>query len=305
MQSRAGRGLTAALVLAGAAAAAQPAEFVGRLTVALDDPAAHGLSAIEVMADGVGVVLVSDRGGWTTGRIVRDDAGRLAGLEVAPLQKLKGRGDLPLSPGSADAEGLALAPDGSLYVSFEKPARVLRYAAFGGSAQSLPSPDAFARMRRTSALEALAVDAQGRLYTLPEDTEGDAFPVYRYDPTQGWSQPFTLPRSPHYLPVGADFGPDGRLYLLERRVVGLVGLASQVRAFRIGPEGPDAGEVVLATAPHRHGNLEGLSVWQDASGALRLTLVADDNFRAYLPNEIVEYRLSAPKDLLTEGPAQP
>jgi hypothetical protein len=47
--------------------------------------------------------------------------------------------------------------------------------------------------------------------------------------------------------------------------------------------------VLLETAPGAFGNLEGLSVWQDAAGALRLTLVADDNFLFFLGTEVVEF----------------
>jgi len=40
-----------------------------------------------------------------------------------------------------------------------------------------------------------------------------------------------------------------------------------------------------------HDNLEGVSVWRDADGALRATLVSDDNFRFLQQTEIVEYLL--------------
>ena len=44
----------------------------------------------------------------------------------------------------------------------------------------------------------------------------------------------------------------------------------------------------------QHDNLEGISVWQDASGAIRLTMIADDNFNFFQKTELVEYRLSSP-----------
>jgi hypothetical protein len=112
--------------------------------------------------------------------------------------------------------------------------------------------------------------------------------VFRYRSGR-WDQPFLICGTPGFLPVGADFGPDGRLYVLERQFRGLGGFASRIR--RIVPQGPGiaAEEVLIETAPGASGNLEGLSVWRDAGGTLRLTTVADDNFLFVLGTEVVEF----------------
>ncbi|MCB6177730.1 esterase-like activity of phytase family protein [Rhodobacter sp. Har01] len=304
MQNRARLGLTAALLLAaslqGAANPATPAGFVGKFVWSMDAPGFGGFSGLELSADGAAFVALTDRGRWTRGTIRRNAAGAIVGIDAIAPVLLKGRGEAPLKPFRTDSEGLAIAEDGTLFVSFEGWARVLRYAAFGGSAEILPSPEAFRDLALNASLEALAVDDAGRLYTLPEDTAGgtEDFPVFRHDPATGWSQPFTVPREGGFLPVGADFGPDGRLYILERQFLGLGGFASRVRALDPATI-PKAGEAtgraaaatVLQTAPGLHGNLEGLSVWQDAAGDLRLSLISDDNFGFFLTTEIVEYRL--------------
>ena len=90
-----------------------------------------------------------------------------------------------------------------------------------------------------------------------------------------------------FLPVGADVGPDGRFYLLERDFTG-VGFRTRIRSFA-----PDfTGErLLLEAANATHDNLEGISVWTDPEGDLRLTLISDDNFRFFQRTEIVEYRL--------------
>ena len=145
-------------------------------------------------------------------------------------------------------------------------------------------------MARNAGLEALAIDADGALYTMPEatDRQDGAYPVYRYSNGR-WDRPFLIRGTEGFLPVGADFGPDGRLYILERQFRGLGGFVTRIR--RIAPSGPGiaADEVLIETAPGAFGNLEGLSVWRDAGGALRLTLVADDNFLVFLATEVVEF----------------
>ncbi len=296
MPRRSHLGLTVAALLAiglqGSAASVYPAGFLSAFRWAGDDPRLGGVSAIDLSPDGSRFVAVSDRGAIAAGRLLRDADGIITGIEAQPFQPLKGEQDAPLRAGRNDSEGVAWAPDGTIYVSFEGVARVLAYDGLGSSARNLPTPQAFRRMPINSSLEALAIDRRGWLYTLPESPgrQDQPFPVFVFDGTR-WSQPFDIPRDGGFLPVGADFGPDGRFYLLERDFRGLAGFASRVRAFRFGPEGGDAGEVILQTSLGTHDNLEGLSVWQDAAGNIRLTMVSDDNFHFFLRQQVVEYVL--------------
>jgi hypothetical protein len=295
MQRRIGVGLTVAafllLNLQGSAAPAEPAGFLSSFRWVTDDPLLGGLSGIEVSPDGSRFIALSDRGAIAEGLFQRDGSGQIVGLEATPFVLLKGDGEAPLRAGRNDSEGLAWAADGTVYVSFEGVARVLVYADADGPAVNVPRIDEFRAMQENSSLEALAMDTAGRLYTLPERSgdEDRPFPVYVYDGE--WRQPFDIPRQGEFLPVGADLGPDGRLYLLERNFLGLGGFASRVRAFAVNGDDIGPGETVLETDAGTHDNLEGLSVWQDAAGAIRLTMVSDDNFKFYLRQEIVEYVL--------------
>lgn len=284
--------LACGLALEGSASPTLPNGYLGSFIWRSEDPRMGGMSAIELDRNGSGFTALSDRGGWTTGRLIRDDAGRITGIEAAPVRLLRGKGSAPLAAERSDSEGLAIAPDGTAYVSLEGVARVLRYARLDGPAENLPIPPEFRRLQRNSALEALAISPDGALYTLPERSgrENRPFPVFRFR-NGTWSQPFTIPRLGSFLPVGADFGPDGRLYLLERQFRGLMGFAARVRRFEIAGDSISAGEVLLETRPGQHDNLEGMAVWRDGGGDIRLTLIADDNFRFFQTTEIVEYRI--------------
>jgi hypothetical protein len=296
MPRRARLGLTAAAFLSiglqGSAAPIYPAGFLAAFRWSGDDPLLGGLSAIDLSADGSRFVALSDRGAITEGRLIRDAAGAITAIEAAPMRRLRGDGAGPLQPGRTDSEGLAVAADGTIFVSFEGVSRVLAYDSIDGPARNLPRPEAFLAMPWNASLETLAIDAKGWLYTLPERSGqlDRPFPVWVYDGAV-WTQPFDIPRDSAFLPVGADFGPDRRLYLLQRDFQGLAGFASRVLAFDIGPDGIGPAEVILQTSPGTHDNLEGLSVWQDAAGTVRLTMVSDDNFRFFLRQQIVEYGL--------------
>lgn len=269
------------------------ARFLGR--AGLRGGGIGGFSAIHVHPGGLRFLALSDRGFLVQGRLRRGPDGALQGVAAGPATPLRGRGEGPLAPGRTDSEGLAVGPDGALYVGFEGRgvARVLRYARIGGPAENLPSPPAFAALQPNASLEALAAGPDGTLYTLPERSGAldRPFPVWRYR-NGAWDQPFALPRSGDFLAVGADVGPDGRLYLLERAFRGLAGFSTRLRRFRLGPAGTDAGETVLETRAGTHDNLEGLSVWR-GPGGLIATMVSDDNFRWFLRSEIVEYRVPA------------
>ena len=256
------------------------------------DPLLGGISAIEVAADGLSFAALSDRGAFTTGQFTRDAKGQITAVVAAPVALLLGKGSTALQESRADSEGLAMAADGTAFVSFEGAARVLRYARLDGPAENLPSPPEFDALQDNSALEALAIDAAGTLYTLPERSGSlsNPFPVFRYRAGQ-WDSRLSIPRLAGFLAVGADFGPDGRFYLLERQFLGLSGFASRLRRFTLGPDGFDAGQTLLETPVGLHDNLEGVAIWRDAAGRLVATLVADDNFNPLLRNEIVEYHL--------------
>ncbi|MDC0737892.1 esterase-like activity of phytase family protein [Cognatishimia sp. SS12] len=253
-----------------------------------------GFSGIELSDDGTGFVAISDRGRIVEGTLTRD-AGRIARVALTKDSPIYGLQGEVQSRHQRDTEGLAIRKDGRLYVSFEGAHRVWAYMQFGAQAAGIERHEDFKRMRNNGSLEALAVDDRNRLYTMPEDPKDkDVIPVYRYD-RGTWSVPFHLPRREGYLPVGADFGPDGKLYLLERDFRGF-GFRTQVRRFDISGDTVTGEVMLLRTATGRHDNLEGLAVWQDAAGQLRLTMISDDNFLFYQRTEIVEYVLPAKLD---------
>jgi hypothetical protein len=297
MPKRSVRALTAGLFLIvglqGGAGESFAADLVGAFAWNMPDKDFGGLSAIEMSEDGMSFLALSDRGAWTRGTVTRDAEGQIIAVDASPMRLLRGRFEAPLEPGRNDSEGLAIAADGTIYVSFENVARVLRYDSIDGPAQNLITPREFGRLQRNSALEALAISADGTLYTIPERS-GELtrpFPVWRYR-DGSWDQPFGLRRDGGFLVVGADFGPDGRLYVLEREFHGFAGFSSRVRSFVMSETALLEERTELQSRPGQHDNLEGISVWRGADGALRLTMISDDNFNFFQTTEIVEYRLS-------------
>lgn len=275
----------------GSAQSAAPEGFINSYVWRLADDAFGGFSAIELSADGSRLVALSDRAMLIAGEISRDEAGRILAVRGGQLRPLRlAETGARLTGRRADSEGLAIAPNGAAFVSFENRARVARIDLATGLTEDIESPRNFARLPSNGALEAVAAGPGPTLYAVPEDTSARRIPVFRWRDGV-WDGDLSLPRRGSFKPVAADIGPDGRFYLLERDFRPLGGFASRLRRFDLS-EAALSGEVTLFTTPFGlHDNLEGLSVWRDAKGVLRATMISDDNFLFVQQTQIVEYHL--------------
>ncbi len=284
-------GLALGLALLVHGASAEPATYIGSFVWQVDSPAFGGFSALDLSEDGRAYVAISDRGQVLAGRLDRDGTGVVTTASILLQDWVRNAHGQRLLGKFADAEGVARDRFGGIWVSFEGEARVAHYPAIGGPEIALPSPREFAAFPGNQGPEALAIDAAGVIYAIPERAmlRNRAFPVYRLQ--QGrWTRPFAIAAVGNWLPVSADFGPDGRLYVLYRDFLGLRGFLSRVVRYDLSGIDPGAGEVLLETAAGVHDNLEGLAVWRDGQG-LRLTMISDDNFSILQQSELVEYRL--------------
>lgn len=281
------------LALLATAASAEPrAEHLGSWTWETGAPELYGFSALEIGADGETFTVMGDDAQIVRGRFLREE-GVIAGVQDLTSSSLRATTGGPMERPFRDAEGLAVAADGTAYVSFEGAHRVWSYPDLDGPARPLPLHPDFGTFPGNTGLEALAIDATGVLYAVPERSGGltEPFPVYRYS-GGAWDVPFAIERRGDFVPVGADFGPDGLFYLLERRFLGVFGLQSRVRRFAIAGDAIGQEQTLFETVPRRHDNLEGIAVWRDAEGFIRLTMISDDNGRApFQRTEFVEYRV--------------
>lgn len=276
-------------------AAAQPmAEETGRIVWRSGAPGFGGLSGLEISADGRRIAAVSDLGHLLRTELHRD-GDRLAGVSPARIWPLTGPDGAVLPSLRSNAEALAGEPDGVLFVALEGEHRVARIAPGTARLDPIPGHPDFPGLQRNSGLEVLAEAPGGGLLAVPERSGAleRPFPVYRFDGGT-WRRQGEIPRVPPHLPVGADLGPDGRLYLLERHFTGL-GFAIRIRSFAALPGGGfGEARIHLQSPVGRYDNLEGLAAWRDAEGAVRLLAVSDDNRHFLQRTELVEFRLPAP-----------
>ncbi len=264
-----------------------PTQVVSRFVL---PPMSGGINDFSGIAsqDGNSILLLSDHGFIVSARLQRGYGQRIEGVQLRQVALLLDEDGHPLTGALRDSEGIAVGPDGRIYVSFEQHNRVLTYRQLGGRAESLGLHRDFDRMRAGRGLEAVAVARDGSIYAIPERparaTYG--FPSYRWQGGE-WDGAFRLPMDGMFLPVGADFGPDGLLYVLEREHSAR-GFRSQVRRFAVRGQAISPSQWVMRSDYGQFGNLEGLSVFRDWNGRIRLLMVSDDDRSVAGRSEVID-----------------
>lgn len=249
-----------------------------------------GFSGIELTPDRREFLAVSDQGYVARGALARDADGRLEGatlLETHPLREADGD---PVGPRTADAEGLAMLPEGGFLVAYEgeRHSRVDAFAAPGTAARTLGRHPDWRAAPPNMALESLAIDGRGAVYGFLETPATAGFALYRLQPGRDWTVIGHLPARDDFVPVGADFGPDGALYVLERKF--RVAFFA-TRILRLQPGAWDRPETLVETGYGVLDNHEGISVTADATGRLWATTISDDNLNRFQRTEISEFLL--------------
>ncbi len=271
------------------ALASEGFRFLSEIPLEMDNEAFGGFSSLEVSADGQTLVATSDRGTWLRANI-RREGGVMLGLEAARLSPILDSTGKPLDGYNTDAEGLAMAADGSVYVSFEGNHRVMVQSDLAAIPDFVPKHPDFPKLQNNSGLEALAVDENGMLIAIPERSGGYEAPFIVYRFIDGsWNTDWSIPREGEYLVTGADVF-EGQLYVLERDLEGLFGFTNRIRRFDMA-SGLQQAETLLTTPAGRFDNLEGIAIWKTEDQELRALLISDDNFRFFQHSELVEFAL--------------
>jgi hypothetical protein len=134
---------------------AGPIVFAGAVALSSGDPAFRGFSDLKLTSDGR-IFAVTNGGALLQAKLTLDARSRLTGLSDAFLRPLVDLQNRALT--GADAESLAILPDGRLLIGFEGEHRIWVYDASGAAPAWAPNP---ARdLPADAGLKALSVAAQ-------------------------------------------------------------------------------------------------------------------------------------------------
>lgn len=279
----------AILVLLAAPAMAEVVLHNGRVIWSVDQDNFGGFSGIDIQSNGSFVAL-SDRATAFTG-LLEFTGGILTGISLDETFPLKDSQGKALDKRNTDSEGLAVLADGSFLISFESNDRIMHHKTLDGPGEFLPKHPDFSSLSYNNGLEALAVGSDGTVYAIPEinGTETSGIPIYRLR-GEIWDTDLKLPYDEIFSPTGADIGPDGFLYYLDRSFEMFGGFNARIRRVALEPDAiPETlHEFGLTT----NNNFEGISVWADATGQNHMTVISDDNFNFFQSTQIVDFLLN-------------
>lgn len=270
-----------------------PVEFRGAFAISPPVKGFGGLSGLVRLGPGA-FLAVTDRANWVNLDLDLQE-GHLKGVTNVRLTPMvDGNGDR-LQGGGIDAEDLTRDPVlGSLWISFEADHRIWQVnEPGGGPVASFRHPE-WEQFSVNTGLEALARDEKGRLWAIRE-ASGDQslpFPVYIRDRDR-WLTKF-LPRPSEHLVTGADFGPDGWMYVTERDFSFTGGFNFRLRRVKWGEGDTPMAEETLIELPSSSAidNIEGVAVWHEGGGETLIMLVSDDNLFLLQRNVVALFALS-------------
>nr|WP_246547693.1 esterase-like activity of phytase family protein [Ancylobacter defluvii] len=266
-------------------------EFRGGLALTSPDGNFGGLSGMALDATGDKLIALTDKGYWLSATLTSRD-GRPAGLanvRMAPLMATDGR-NLD-SRGLGDSESLAVTGEG-VVVGIERRHEIWRFPGpdpLASKGKQLISFKGIADLGFNEGIEALAAPPAGKPAALIAIAEQDPkdpslLPGFLFSPLD---KPvlvgrFAIERIDEFSATDMSVGPDGKVYLLERRYDPLRGVAMRIRRFELAQlvDGARLSGDVLMEA-HRAAaidNMEALAVTRDAAGEIVLTVLSDDNF---------------------------
>lgn len=271
--------------------------YLGGVRLDSDDPAFGGFSAMHVAGDRF--TLLSDGGGILRFRMGAD--WRVRDAVTA---------ELPDGPGTGwekrdrDSESMAVRPDGSVLVGFERANAILRFTPGIGRSLASVRPRAMRGWSENSGAEAMAILPDGSTVVMSEsnvDRRQRGFAALRFlgDPTRPatpWHR-FRYVADPGFRVTDAAALPDGHLLVLTRAFSPRTLFTARLQVAAAGAIRP--GAIVTGRTIARfegrvaHDNFEALSLVQE-DGRPVLWIASDDNQQFWQRSLLLKFRVDLP-----------
>jgi hypothetical protein len=260
--------------------------YRGGIALRSTDRRFGGYSGLHISADGRRLMAVSDRGTWLRLNLRYNGAGKLTGARNGRIGALKGINGEALKGRLGDAESLAMLPDGSVLVSFERRHRLLHYPSASNPLTGIPgrypAPPGLAAGPSNGGIETLVHVGRGYLLAISERQRAGPKALRGWVGVDGGWQDFNYARTGSFRPTDATLLPNGDILVLERRF--LLGKGNAIRLVRLPRRAIAPGrtlrgrEIARIATPMTVDNFEGIGARPGGAGETLIYLISEDNF---------------------------
>ena len=267
-------------------------EQVGFLNIDRNEKDYGGFSGLVISNEGTEALVVTDKSFFFVLELRRDENDILTGYSVIRKGRILSSKGEHLNGRNTDSESIVIDENNNYYISFESNHRIMMHAEVGGKGVFVPKHPMFRKLSVNKGIEALAIDADNRLIAIPEKPPSGIsdIPIFRLQ-NDKWEIIKYVKINDNFLVTDAEILPEGLLLILERKFSWTQGFKTRFRLISLDKFDNTEPITVFTSTANQFDNLEGVTLWRDKNGEMRILTVSDDNFHPLQQSEIREFFL--------------
>ena len=267
-------------------------EQVGFLNIDRNEKNYGGFSGLIIQDEGSEALILTDKSFFFVLKLQRNDDDNLMGYSLIRKGRILSSKGEHLNGRNTDSESIVIGENSNYYISFESNHRIMMHTKIEGKGVFIPKHPMFRKLSVNKGIEALAIDNEDRLIAIPEKPPLGLsdIPIFRLQNNK-WEIIKYLKIMDDFLVTDAEFLPDGLLLILERKFSWTQGFKTRFRLISLNNFDNRKPITVFTSTANQFDNLEGMALWKDKKGAIRILTVSDDNFHPLQQSEIREFFL--------------
>ena len=267
-------------------------EQVGFLNIDRNEKDYGGFSGLVIMNEGTKALVVTDKSFFFVLELRRDASDNLIGYSVIRKGRILSSKGEHLNGRNTDSESIVIDKNDNYYISFESNHRIMMHTKVEGKGVFIPKHPMFRKLFVNKGIEALAIDNDDRLIAIPEKPPlgMSDIPIFRLRNNK-WEIIKYVKIKDDFLVTDAEILPQGLLLVLERKFSWTQGFKTRFRLISLDKFDNTEPITVFTSTANQFDNLEGVTLWRDKNGEMRILTVSDDNFHPLQQSEIREFFL--------------
>ena len=267
-------------------------EQVGFLNIDRNEKDYGGFSGLVISSEGTEALVVTDKSFFFVLELRREENDMLTEYSVVRKGRILSSKGEHLNGRNTDSESIVIDKNNNYYISFESNHRIMMHAKVEGKGVFVPKHPMFRKLSVNKGIEALAIDADNRLIAIPEKPPSGIsdIPIFRLQ-NDKWEIIKYVKINDNFLVTDAEILPEGLLLILERKFSWTQGFKTRFRLISLDKFDNTEPITVFTSTANQFDNLEGVTLWRDKNGEMRILTVSDDNFHPLQQSEIREFFL--------------